>query len=114
MLWLFRRLLGFGYLRAPLVLVTGGECKFVLGDDGIFLVCAVVCRWCRGGVADRGFARVLANVALVTSLAAPAWSGSSITMVVGLMTPAVSFHRSFDAGENPSLLGTASMASFPS
>ena len=47
---------------------------------------------------------------VVASLAATVQWFNSYTMVVGLVTPAISFHSSIDAGENPSLLGTASMA----
>jgi hypothetical protein len=63
------------------------------------------------------FARALASVTVVASLAATVRWFNSYTIVVGLVTPDVSFHHSIDAGENPSLLGTASMApsaSFPS
>jgi len=60
------------------------------------------------------FVRAFSGVAVVASLAATMRWLTSYTMVVGLLTPAVSFHCSFDAGENPSLLGTASMASLAS
>ena len=69
---------------------------------------------CVGGAmvacADVSFARAYASVAVVASLAATVQWFNSYTMVVGLVTPAVSFHHSIDAGENTSLLGTASMA----
>jgi hypothetical protein len=42
---------------------------------------------------------------MVVSLAAAMRRLTSNTMVVGLVTPAVSFHRGNDAGENLSLLG---------
>jgi len=46
----------------------------------------------------------------VASLAATMRWLTSYTMVVGLVTSAVSFHCGVDAGENLSLHGTASMA----
>jgi hypothetical protein len=47
---------------------------------------------------------------MVASLAAAVRSLTSNTIVVGLVTPAVFFHRGDNAGENPSLLEPASMA----
>jgi hypothetical protein len=55
--------------------------------------CSCVCQCRHGGVVD----------------CAVRWLTSN-TMVVGLVTPAVSFYRGDDTGENSSLLGTASMA----
>ena len=55
-------------------------------------VCLSVCQHCRGGIVDCDFARFPNSV-----------------MVVGLAVPAISFQCSDDAGENLSLLRTASM-----
>jgi hypothetical protein len=46
----------------------------------------------------------------MVALAAAMRRLTSNTMVLGLVMSAISFHRGDDAGENPSLLGTVSMA----
>jgi len=53
---------------------------------------------------------VYTSVAVVALLAAAVWRLTSNTMMMGLVTPAISFHCDDDTGENPSFFGTKLIA----
>jgi hypothetical protein len=92
-LWMSQRRLAFRLLEGTPGPGDWGAttvCNLGQGGAGVFLVCAAVClvtpRWC----GRPWLAWALANVAMVTLLAALARCDTNITMVVGLMA-SVSF-----------------------
>ena len=82
----------------------------------VLVFCAAARRRRRGGVRRQRFARAYPSIAVVVLLDATEQRLTSSTVVLGLLAPAGSC-TVVDTGENPSLLGMASMApmaSFPS
>lgn len=82
----------------------------------VLVFCAAARRRRHGGARRQRFARAYLSIAVVALLDATEQRLTSSTVVVGLVVPAGSC-AVVDTGENPSLLGMASMepmASFPS